>query len=74
MTDQVLSNDTRWQKVLFSSSATIRQLLEVVLKGNKDTKEIKERNRGGKGRRYERNHLSLNFKVYFPKVLLNILR
>jgi hypothetical protein len=31
MTDQVLSNDARWQNALFTSAATIRKLLEVLL-------------------------------------------
>lgn len=32
MTDQVVSNDTRWRNVLFYTAAIIRQLTEVCLK------------------------------------------
>jgi hypothetical protein len=45
MTDQVLSNDARWQKVVLQNAATITHLLDILLK----EKGIKESKKSGKG-------------------------
>jgi hypothetical protein len=56
----------------FTSAATFRQLLEVLLKDiNKDTKRLKERKKGCRGLKYKINHSLLNFDGFIPLIFLD---
>jgi hypothetical protein len=70
MSDQILSNEARWHNILFEkfrSAATIRQVLEVLIKYCSCERD-KWKKKRGKGWKHKRNYSPLNSNGNFTLV------